>query len=170
MSPGDIGFAYNRGLMAKLIRLGEWLKFRKCQWNHMFVVDRWEPDADPDNGGHWFIIQATIKGVTNTARLEDVAPGGRYTVIGPPQGVSAADVLFFARSQVGTQYSILTILAIALDIVSWNWVPAFANSRKRSWICSSLTCEALRFGGWFFNWVNVYTVTPQQAFDALSSN
>jgi hypothetical protein len=160
VSPGDIGFAYNRGLMAKLIRLGEWLKFRKSQWNHCFIVDRWE-------NGHWYIIQATIKGVTNTARLEDVAPGGRYLVVPPPQGVSAADVLFFARSQVGTQYSVLTILAIALDIVTWNWVPSFANSRKRSWICSSLTCEALRFGGWFYNLVNIYTVTPQQAYNQL---
>lgn len=161
--PGDIGFARNTGVMAKLIRLGEWLKFRKCEYNHMFVVS-----DEVDTDGHPLIIQAVIRGVTGTARLDSVAPGGKYITMRPP--ASRVMVLGFAKEQVGTKYSVLTILAIVIDIVTWNWFPAFANARRPSWICSGLTCEALRFGGWFHQWTNIYDVTPQQAFDVLTFN
>jgi hypothetical protein len=158
-TPGYIGFAKNRGVMGKLIRVGEWLKFRKGSgWNHMFVV--------AEDGNH--IIQATLEGVTDTALLTEVAPGGEYVVFAPPPGVRADDVLRFARSQVGTKYGVLTILAIAIDILTWQWVPALRGARKNSWICSGLTCEALRFGGWLYNWIDVYTVTPAQAYEALN--
>jgi len=54
--------------------------------------------------------------------------------------------------------------------VTWNWFPSFRGSRKNSWVCSGLSCESLRFGGWFHNWTGIYTIFPQQAYDALMSD
>ena len=160
IQPGDLVFAHNKGWMAKLIRLGEWLKLRQSEWNHECIVDRFED-------GHWYVIQAELRGVTDTCRLEDVAPGGRYVVEPPPEGADPAKILEFNRAQVGTRYSILTIVAIAVDVVTWNWVPAFSNSRKRSWICSGLVNESLRYAGWLYEWTNIYVVTPQQGWGAI---
>jgi hypothetical protein len=158
--PGDIGFAHNRGIMGKLIRVGEWLQLRNSEWNHAFVVSR-VVDGVP------FIIQATLKGVIESP-LRTVAPGGSEITFAPPAGVDRDKVVAFAQSQLGNEYGVLTIAAIAIDIVSWNWVPSLRGARKQSWICSGLTCEALRFGGWLHDWIDIYDVTPQQAFDVLA--
>ena len=158
IQPGDIGFARTTGIMGRLIRLGEWLKFRKSDYNHMFVV--------AEDGIH--IIQATLRGVTDTALLTDVAPGGKYFTMSAPSEVDIAKLLEFCRAQVGSKYSFLTIMSIAFDTLTWNWVPALMNSYRQSWVCSGLTCEALRYGGWLFQVVNIYTITPQTAYDALT--
>lgn len=160
-SPGDIGFAHTKGAMGWLIRVGEWLRFHKGSWNHEFTVDR-VVDGVP------YIIQATLRGVTNTATLDSVAPGGRYITMAPPPGVDREKLLQFCRAQVGLRYGYLTILAIAVDIVTWQWVPALRGARKPSWICSALVNEGLRFGGWLHTWVDIYTVTPQQGYEAVS--
>ncbi len=157
---GDIVFAHNKGWMAKLIRLGEWIKFHESEWNHECVVDRFE-------NGEWYVIQAEIRGVTDTCKLIDVAPGGKFIVVEPPIECDREKILEFNRAQVGTRYSLLTILAIAIDIVTWNWVPAFSNSRRRSWVCSGLVNESMRYAGWLYEWVNIYIVTPQQGYFAL---
>jgi hypothetical protein len=146
--------------MARLIRIGEALKFHQSKWNHEFIIDRFE-------GGHWYVIQAELKGVTNTCRLDDVAPGGEYVVLPPPPECSIDKIIEFNRAQVGTKYSLLTIIADAIDILSWDWVPALSNSHKRSWVCSGLVNESLRYAGWLHEWVNIYTVMPQQGYDAL---
>ena len=110
---GQIGFAHTKGVMGKLIRLGEWVSFRKGdQWNHAFVIDRVE-------NGTPYVLQATLKGVTNTATLDEVAPGGKYVVIPAPEVVMPREMLYFARKQVGLRYGYWTIIAITIDIVTW---------------------------------------------------
>jgi hypothetical protein len=159
---GDIGFARTRGVMGRLIRLGEWLKLRKSDWNHEFAV--WQiVDGVP------YIIQATLRGVTDTAKLADVSPGGHYITMRPPLEVDVERMLTFARSQVGIHYGLLTILAVAIDIVTWNWVPSLRGARKPSWICSALVEESLRFGGRLAQWNDIYDITPQESFDSLTS-
>jgi hypothetical protein len=157
---GYVVFARTNGIMGKLIRVGEWLKLRRCEWNHMAIVDRLE-------NGEWYVIQATLKGVTNTARLVDVAPGGSYIVVVPPPEVDLDKVVVFAEEQVGVCYGMGTILAISIDILTYQWVPALRGARKNSWICSALGAEALRFGGWFHSWVDLYTVVPEDAFETI---
>ena len=158
MNPGDIVFAHNSGWMARLIRVGEWLKLRQDTWNHVAILDR-------QIDGEWYVIQAEIRGVTNTGKLSEIAPGGNYEVI--PCPCNASEVLRFARGEVGTEYGILTILAIAIDILTWSLVPSFRSSRRPSWICSALGAESLRFGGWYHRYNSVYDVTPQDVYDAL---
>jgi hypothetical protein len=158
---GDVGFAHTKGMMGKLIRLGETFRFKKWSaWNHEFVVDR-VVDGVP------YIIQATLRGVTDSAPLADVAPGGRYTTMAPPDGVDRHEFLVFCRSQVGMHYSLGTILAIAIDIVTWDWFPAFRGARKPSWICSALVNEGLRYGGWLHQWRDIYSMTPAEGYGAL---
>jgi len=159
MNAGDVVFAHSGGLMGKLIRLGEWLKLRRGTWNHVAILDR---EVD----GEWYVIQAELKGVTNDGKLSDVAIGGNYEVL--PCPCNSSEVLRFARGEVGTEYGILTIIAIALDILSWQWVPAFRSGRKPSWICSAISAESLRFGGWYHRFSDIYDVTPQEVYDALT--
>ena len=123
----------------------------------MFVVDRIE-------NGTAYIIQATLRGVTDSAPLGSLK--GTVIIMSPP--CDRDKLLEFCRAQVGAKYSFLTILSIACDIVSWNWVPAVMNSYRQSWICSGLVCEGLRYGGWLHQFVNLYVVTPQQAFESLN--
>lgn len=158
---GDIGFARTKGLLGRLIRLGEHLRFhRGSQFNHMFVVDRQED-------GVWYIIQATLRGVTDSARLVDVAPGGTFLTMGPPYGADRDRLLAWCRRRVGQHYGYLTIAAIALDVVTWDWVPSLRGARKDSWICSALACEGLRFAGWDHDWPDIYSVTPADAYQAI---
>ena len=162
--PGQIGFAHTTGIMGRLIRLGEALKLKKgSEWNHAFIVsDKKTWTGEP------LIIQATLKGVTGNCALSTVAPGGDYTILELPPGVDPAKVLEFAKAQVGMRYGYFTILAIALDIVTWQWFPAFRGARKPSWICSALSGESLRFGGWLHEFIDIYTTTPSQLYDALT--
>ena len=158
---GDIGFSHNSGLMGKLIRVGEWLKLRHGKINHEFVV------TDIIDGVP-YIVQATLRGVIKTP-LSEVAPGGYYFLFTPPAEVDIAKLVEFEEKQVGMEYGILTIIAIAIDILSWSWVPSFRGSRKGSWICSALANEGLRFGGWYWPWVNIYDMTPEEGLSALQS-
>jgi len=157
---GDIGFSTSPHPMGKLIRLGTRLKFKKALFNHEFVIDR-IVDGVP------YVIQATIHGVTDSMRLDEVAHGGTYTLISPPPEVDIDKLLFFCRSQVGTEYGILTIAAIAIDVVSWQWIPAFRGARKNSWICSALIEEGLRYAGWYHDWVDIYNMFPDESYFAL---
>ena len=164
--PGDIGFARTKfrppkGEMGALIRLGTRLKFHKATFNHQFVVDR------VVDGGVPYIIQATLHGVTDTMRLDEVAPGGLYVLLPPPASVDVEKFLSFCRKQVGVKYGILTILAMAIDVVSWQWVPAMRGARKNSFICTALVNEGLRFGGWYHDWIDVYNIFPDEGYDAL---
>lgn len=154
--PGYVGFSKSDGFMGRAIRFGEMISGGRGEVNHMFIVDKVD-------GDRCTTIQAQIKGVTRGELLD-----GEYLILQPPRGVSLNRVLAFARKQVGLEYGIFTILAIAIDIITWQWVPSFRGARKPSWICSALGAECLRFGGWLHaGWIDIYTVTPQQVLDAL---
>jgi hypothetical protein len=159
--PGDLIFCHSTGIMGRIIRLGERIRFRKgVQWNHVALVDRMMEDGD------FLVIQAEAKGVTKDKRLSTIAPGGRYQVVRLPVGVSRQKVLDFAHEQVGSRYGWLTILSIAIDILTPFWVPSFRT--RNSWICSAVSAEALRAGGWIHQWPDVYLVTPTMLWDAVS--
>jgi len=165
--PGDVGFACTKltlfpphGEMGALIRLGTRLKFDKATFNHQFVVDR-VVDGVP------YVIQATIHGVTDSMRLDEVAPDGLYVLLPPPSSVDIEKFLFFCRQQVGVKYGGLTIAAMAIDVVSWQWVPALRGARKNSFICTALVNEGMRFGGWYHEWIDIYNIFPDEGWVAL---
>src|ERR1035438_5531506 len=104
--PGDLVFCNSTGIVSRAIRIAEW--FRRDwngaserpgdKWNHVAILDCPLPDGD------WTVIQAVGRGVTQTALLTTVAPGGSYDVLPMPGTVSDGRLLTFARSQVGLQY------------------------------------------------------------------
>ena len=102
----------------------------------------------------------------NAAKLTSV---GEFYIQGLPEGVDAERVIKFHESQMGSKYSILSILSILIDIITPNFFPEFR--RDRTWVCSALVAEGLRAGGWFTeksNWGSIYTVTPSQLFDSMN--
>lgn len=158
--PGDIVFAHSNGIMGRAIRLGEWLRFRRgSTWNHVCFIDRVE-DGVP------YVLQAEPRGVTVDKTLDSV---GTYLLVKSPNGVDRSKYMDFARRQVGDRYGWLMIAALAIDIVTPAWFPTFhlASRRKTAWICSVLSAEAMRFGGWYHPWPSIYMVTPSQVYEAL---
>jgi hypothetical protein len=155
---GDIGFAHSNGFFGRCIRWGERIRWGESpsHWNHVFIVDRVEGDKV-------FVIQAEPRGVTNDKTIDTV---GEYQLVSVDNIANADDVLTFARKEVGSRYGWLSIVSIAIDIVTPNWFPAFR--RPYTYVCSALGAEALRAGGWIHRWADVYTVTPAQLKEALS--
>ena len=157
--PGDIVFAHSNGIMGRAIRFGEFLRWRKgSHWNHACVISRVTQD------GTAYVIQADLHGV-NEATLESV---GDYVILEPPARVNRNKILAFTKAQLGSKYGILSILSIVTDILTPNWFPSMR--RKNTWICSAVTAESLRYGGWLHNFPDIYTVTPAQLFDCLADN
>lgn len=157
--PGDLVFAHSKNLIGRVIRFGEWLRFRPgSKWNHVAIVSKIE-------NGKTFIIQAEASGVTNDKELDTIAPGGQYLVVEPPQGVDKDQLLEFANAQVGSKYGWLSILTVAIDIITPGWAPSLR--RRNSWICSAVVGEALRFSGWLHHWNDIYTVVPSELYAAL---
>ena len=160
--PGSVGVSNTRDAMGYLIRFGEAIRFKRgSHWSHAFIVS----DQVSDTGSP-YIIQAQMRGVTDSMTLDELP--GTYQILPMPKGVNRARALQFAKAQVGVQYGFLTILAIALDILTWDWFPSFRAARKQSWICSALVFESLRFGGYLHNVVDIYEVTPAELYNFLT--
>lgn len=156
IKPGYVGFSRSPGVMGRAIRFGEHLSGGVGEWNHMFIIGE---DAK--------VIQAEMQGVTDDANVNDLLLTYKCTILKPPPEVDLDKVVVFAKEQVGICYGLGTDIAIGIDMMTWQWFPAFRGARKPSWICSALGAEALRFGGYYHEWISVYTCTPQQVHDAL---
>lgn len=159
---GDLVFAHSPGLMGRAIRLGERIKkpWRKgSRWNHVAIVDLIDRD------GKVYVIQAEAKGVTNHRTLEQVAPGGELQLVANNMATDdVAQMMLFARGEVGAKYGWLTILAIVVAILTPDW---FTFRRPGTWICSALVAESLRCGAAIVRWPDIYEVTPAQVWEAL---
>jgi len=159
-TPGTLVFAHTTGILGRAIRFGQRMRYRGTAsfYNHVAIVDRVD-------GEQVFVIQAEARGVTNDKTLDSVAPGGAFTLITPPPHVNVDRLLEFARGEVGSGYGWLSILSASFDIATPDWLPSIR--RDGSWICSAISAEALRAGGWIRRWPDVYCVTPAQLWNAL---
>jgi len=158
--PGAIGFAHGKGIIPWAIRLGERLRFRSGDfWSHAFIVAGDGPDP--------LIIQAEAHGVTDDKPLSTVAPGGSYEIVPLPKGCDPAKVLEFARSQVGQQYGWLSIASVVVHILTPAWLPIPSLRTARTWICSAIAGEALRYGGWLHDWADIYEEVPSELYAAI---
>lgn len=164
IQPGTVGFAHSTGVMARLIRMGEFMRWQAgSAVNHEFLVS-----DEVDERGVPLAIQATMGGVTDNVPIDQVSPEpGWASFLNPPPEVSRSMAIEFAKAQVGDPYGLFTDIAIGVDIVTWDWFPSFRGARRNSWICSALVQESLRYAGWLHNWKNIYTVTPAQGYVAL---
>jgi len=157
---GDIGFAHTTGVLGGLIRAGEKLKWRECEWNHAFVVV-----SVGELASDIWIAEATLKGVVISNLHNMIESGASIRIVRPPKGADPNRVADFAHAQVGKPYGILSDLCIATDILTPDWF--ISVRRNGTWICSALAAEALRYGGVYFDWEDIYTVTPTQLWIAI---
>ena len=157
--PGDLVFCHGTGVVSRAIRLAERLHWQGGDfYNHVAVLDMQTPTG-------WTVIQAESRGVTRGRALSTIAPGGSYSIVRAPSDAFRADILAFARSQVGSDYGFLTIASIVLTIL----VPGSISFMfPNSWICSALAAEALRCGGWVHSWPVMAQVSPAQLWEALA--
>lgn len=159
---GYTGYAKTTGQVGRLIRIGERIKLHHATYNHVFTVvgtgDTYEDiivvQATPVHG----IIVSKLTDISQSATIIDLLP--------PPFGSSGEKIAKFANEQVGDPYGILTIACIAVDGITPEWFVSFR--RPGSWICSALGGESLRYGGFYVDWGDIYTITPQQLFEVHS--
>lgn len=154
--PGDIGFSHSINIVGGGIRFAEKREGDPGVWNHTFALLR--PTED---GTDWYVVQAQMRGVTDTCKLSQVAPGGTYKIYPfPEQYASRTLFLEFITAQVSDEYSLLAIGSCALDM----FLPEKICLRQYgTWICSGLIGGGLMFAGHHAakTWGDVYTNTPE---------
>ena len=155
---GDLVFCHSKGIISRAIRLGELIRWRSgATWNHVAIIDSVD-------GNSATVIQAEAHGVTNDKQLSSVSPGGHYLVVSPPDGIDRNRLLAFARQEVGASYGFISIASLVINILSPGWI---SFRWTNSWICSAISAESLRAGGWLHRWSDVDQVTPAQLAEAI---
>ena len=161
INPGDAVFAHTRTLYGFIIRFGQALRWWKShKWNHMAIVD------EIDENGQVWVIQMARKG--ERVRIEEVAPGGTLKILPMPRELNVEEILEYARKQIGTDYGVLTIISIALNLC----LPQFLNldiRRAKTLICSALVARAWEHGGWDCP-VDPFQITPAEFSELFNSN
>jgi len=160
MKAGDLVFAHSKGIIAKAIRFGEWLRGgerrKGSTWNHVAVLSH---QVD----GIWYVIQAEAKGVSNDKCLSSVAPGGHYEVVPLPAGADRGLFNEFVKSQVGSKYGYVSIASCVVDILLPD---SICLRRSKTWICSGLAAAGLMYAGWegAQEWAkaDIYTTMPSE--------
>lgn len=161
IKPGDLGWAHTTGLLGWLIRVGEWLKFRKGVYNHAFTV------VGVSDTGEVHIVEATLRGVKFSLLSDLLDKGATIEILPPPPETDPDRICEFNINQVGKKYGLLSDICIALDILTWDNFPAVR--RNDTWECAALQMEALRYAGFFAEWGDIYTVTPTQSYEVVKS-
>jgi hypothetical protein len=157
-------FCHSKGIVGRAIRLAERIRWRGGDaYNHVAIL------AEPVGSNDWRVIQAEARGVTDTGLLSTIAPGGSYTIVPLPAGVSHLKVVDFARAQVGRRYGVLTIVSNVVTILT----PKFISFRRPwTFICSGLATAALWYGGWVpvtTDVADMYEESPALLWEALDS-
>lgn len=157
IQPGDAIFARTNNTYGALIRFGQalrWWKYRK--WNHMAIVDSIDTD------GQVWVIQMAKHG--ERVKLEEVAPKGQLKWNSLPDGIDRNRVMEYARKRVGTDYGVLTIISIAVNLLLPKPI-SFDIRHEDTLICSALVARAWEHGGWDCP-VDPFQITPAE-FDAI---
>ncbi len=154
--PGDVVLAHTRGLFGWLVRFGT-----HSRWSHAALIEA--VGATPEQT---WVIQAEAKGVTR-ATLDQVAPGGYYVIVPAPKGLDRQRMVAWARTRVGEEYGYLTVLSIAITLVT-PWFLRVDFRRQGSLICSALVALSLHAGGWLAHVGDFYQVSPADLESLLS--
>ncbi len=151
---GDAVFATTRTFYGFLIRLGQalrWWKWRR--WNHMAIIVR--IDAD----GTIWCLQMVKE--CSMVRLEDLTKKGIIKIVTAPEGVNRDEAVAYAMKQLGTDYGVLTIVSIAVNLL----LPRFINidiRRGGTLICSALVARSWEHGSWDCGRVDPFQITPAE--------
>lgn len=144
--PGDIGLTQIRGAVGLGIRIGQWLNGDGfANYEHAFVVSEVVPTGD-GKPPLVFIVEAEPGGA-HEAPLTEYDANAVAWLRCPEQYRSA--VAAAARDQIGTPYSFLDYLAIALHRfhIPMPGLRAYIASGKHAQ-CATLADRIAALGGW----------------------
>lgn len=159
IQPGDLVFSHGRGIIDWTIRAAEWVRFRRgSKYNHVGMIGWQLKDGD------WVVLEAESQGMTN-ATLTSLTSKGEVLITSPPPEVKRLRAIDFMNLQFGDRYGFITIVSVAISIILPGSIRLF---RPGTWICSAVVAEALRFGGWYCRWDDIYGVTPAQLYEAVA--
>ena len=156
MKAGDVVLMHTNGFMGRAIRFAQRrvMESRWTNFNHVGILHE-------KVGKDWTVIQAQPQGITAHGLLSEMAPDGNYEIIPLPKVVKAADVLSFARQQVGKEYGFASAASVAVDMI----LPKQVCLRKAdTWICSGLVMGALWYAGLpeALHVDDLYSITPAE--------
>lgn len=152
--PGDLVLAHSKGAFAILIRFGQWLRpsWRKYKkWNHAAIV------VDVQNGIK--CVQMGRRG--QLVPIADVSPGGYTEIRSMPAGVDRTKAINYAQSCVGVKYSVMTIISIALNLLTPKMIHIDFRRDGNALICSALVARCWEHGGWTCP-TNPFDITPAE--------
>ena len=159
MQSGNLVFCHGKNLISRGIRLAQWVRFKNSQITHVAVLSA--PTLDKKD---WIVIQARSHGVEISllSLLQDESP----IILAPPDSADRMALVTFMKAQVGDRYGFVTILSILVTML----LPgALSVMKSNTWICSAVAGEAMRFGGWYHSWGNIYQITPAQLYDSMTT-
>ena len=148
--PGDFILVSSKGILAKLIRFGQFIRYHGkmkpfSYWNHAAMII--------DEEGT--IIEAIGRGVV-TNSIEDYKDVEYYYVSTKLNKQSRDQTVAACKSFLKDKYGWLTILSIAFELLSGVKLQ-FTNSNTM--ICSAVVGQSLWAGGIIFN-ANPYQMMP----------
>ena len=149
-NPGDFVLVSSTGILAKLIRLGQFIRYHGkmkqfSHWNHAaMVVDE-----------HGTIIEAVGRGVKYSS-IEDYKNVEYYLVNTKLSEEDRTQVVNAAKSFVKDKYGWMTIISIAFEILSGVKLEFRINN---SMVCSGVVAQSLWAGGVIFD-QNPYQMMP----------
>jgi len=145
--PGDLVLCHSKkGLFARLIRFGQWLRpsWRPYRyWNHAAIVTG--SGIDP-HGRDARVVQMgrkcsrTTLGTLMDDKVIEVRPC--------PAGVDRSRAVTYAVEQLGIDYSVMTIISIALSLLTPKEIRFDFRRHGDALICSALVARAWEHGGW----------------------
>ena len=158
VQPGDLVLAHGKGAFSTLIRFGQWLRpsWRPYKyWNHAAIVTSIKAD------GTIRCTQMSRRCVT--IDLSEVSPGGSTAIFACPANVDRVRAVDYALRQVGVRYSVMTILSIAISLLTPKWIRFDFRMHGEALICSGLVARAWEHGGWEVpDGGDPYQVTPAE--------
>jgi hypothetical protein len=157
---GDLILCHSKkGLFAKLIRLGQWLRpsWREYRyWNHAALVV-----ATPTLFGKRH-VQAIQMGRTCSYVFLDVLEEDKVVEVRPcPPGVDGDRARQYAVKQYGIDYSVATIFSIALSLLTPKAIRFDFRRHGDALICSALVARSWEHGGWDCP-TDPYQITPAE--------
>jgi hypothetical protein len=161
--PGDIVVCHSQGFIGAAIRTGERLRSpsKDAFWNHCAIV------VEPVDGIPR-VVQAVGAGV-EYGWLKDLGYGDDVHVLAHKDfpaltdaGIDPRSVVAAAHSLVGTHYGFLTILSIALNLLTPKWIRFPSFRRSNTFICSAAASWCLLAGGGNIQTYDIYSVMPSE--------
>ncbi len=133
---GDMVLFHTSGIIGKLIRMGELLRWRGFStWNHCAII------SSIDNGVIKVIQMARH---CDEVELDLAVP---HAIVSAPDGTNRAAAVAYAQSCLGIDYSYFEIATIAFNILTPKWFRGFDFRKTGTLICSALVARAWEHGG-----------------------